>query len=116
VTGDQPAYTQEETRQARERHLASDCPALLPRHVAQVAHALLEAATQAGGGPLKASEVMIYDRDALTIQATATALYHAMRRRLADRGGTGLWMPTNAAWDMRKALEHYVLVTLEGTG
>lgn len=104
-----------EARQAREQHLAAGCAGQLPRRVAQVVHALLEATTQAQGGPLKAIEVMIYDRDAVTVQATTTALTSAMRHRLADRAGPGLWMPTNSAWEMRRALEHYVLTILEGT-
>jgi hypothetical protein len=86
----------------------------LPDRVAQVTHALLEAShahAQAGGActPVRTSEVMIYDHEALTLGSTSSALARAMERRLADRWGWGLWSPTNAAWEMRRALEEAVL-------
>jgi hypothetical protein len=109
-----PEVSPEKAREARDQHLSSGCAGQLPRRRAQVVHALLEATTQAGGGPVRTSEVMIYDREALTVQATGLALFFAMRHGLADRAGPGLWMPSNAAWEMRRALEHYVLDILEG--
>jgi hypothetical protein len=53
----------------------------LPPRVAQVTHAPLEALTQAGGGPLTAAEVMIYDENGLTVQTPRARA----RRCLADR-------------------------------
>jgi hypothetical protein len=80
----------------------------LSLRVAQVAHALMEASTNAGGGPLTAAEVCEYDGEALSVHATAAALTHARRLRLADRFD-GLWFPTNKAWELRRALEDRVL-------
>lgn len=82
-------------------------PADLPRRVAEVTHALMEAWTQAGGSvPVTTSEVMVYDWEALTLGSTSSALFRAMRRyRLADRAGHGLWFPTSGAWEMRNALD-----------
>ena len=73
----------------------------LPPRVAQVVHALLETLTQAGGGPVTAAEVMIYDEQALTVQAAAAALLMGLGLGLADRVGTGLWTATERAWERR---------------
>jgi hypothetical protein len=78
----------------------------LPQRTAEVIHALLETLVQAGGGPVTAREVMIYDHESLTVQATAAALTAAMRvHGLADTAGPGLWTAASAAWEMRRALE-----------
>jgi chorismate-pyruvate lyase len=84
--------------------------AALPERTARVIHALMETITQAGGGPVTAREVMIYDEKALTVQATAAALFAAMTGRgLADRLGPGLWTATGEAWRLRRALEDRLL-------
>jgi hypothetical protein len=87
----------------------------LPARVAEVAYALMEASTQAGGGvPVTTHEVMEYDSRSLTSGSTSSALARAMRFGLADRAAPrGLWMPTNQAWEMRRALEDRVLGTGE---
>lgn len=79
----------------------------LPRRVAHVTHALMESSTQYafGMGLRTPSEVMIYDEEALSLSATSHALVRAMRRGLVDRGGHGLWFPTNLALDHRRAFE-----------
>jgi hypothetical protein len=81
---------------------------LTPR-VAQAVHALLETLAHTRGVPVTAAEVMIYDGQALTVQATAAALAAALRLGLTDRAGTGLWMAANQAREMRRALEDRVL-------
>jgi len=81
----------------------------LPPRVAQVVHALLETLAQAGGGPVAAAEVMIYDEQALTVQGTAAALTAALGLGLADGVGTGLWTATRRAREMRQALEDRVV-------
>jgi hypothetical protein len=87
-------------------------PDQLPQRVAEVIHALLETLTQAGGGPVTARDVMAYDWNALTVQSAAAALTTAMRvHRLADLAGPGLWMATDAAWEMRRALDDQIAGT-----
>jgi hypothetical protein len=83
----------------------------LPLRVAEVTHALMEACRAIGGGvPVTTHEVWRYDERSLTLGATSSALTRAMKLRLADRAAPrGLWMPTNAAWEMRRALEDRVL-------
>jgi hypothetical protein len=93
---------------ARKRH---GQVSRLPRRVAEVAHALMEACTQIGGGvPVTTHEVWERDSRSLTLGSTSSALTRAMRLRLADRAAPrGLWMPTNQAWELRRALEDRVL-------
>lgn len=80
----------------------------LSDRVAEVTHALLEASSQHGSTPLRASEVMIYDARALSARATGVALSKARRHGLAH-GWSGLWFPTELARDLRSALEDRVL-------
>ena len=85
--------------------MTGPAPCGLPLRVAQVTHALMEAWTQAGGGLVTTSEVMVYDENALTLGSTSGALFRAMSRGLVDRAGWGLWFPTSKAWELRRALE-----------
>jgi hypothetical protein len=80
----------------------------LPRRVAHVVHALLEGSGPCafGMGALKPSEVMLYDGEALTVSATNNALQRAMRDyELVDRGGWGIYFPTQRAYNNREAFE-----------
>lgn len=83
----------------------------LPQRVAEVTHALMEASNAIGGGvPVTTYEVWQYDGRSLSLGATSSALTRAMRFRLADRAAPrGLWMATNRAWEMRRALEDRIL-------
>lgn len=84
----------------------------LPRRVAHVAHALMAASDPMafGIGPLKVSEIMIYDGESLSPAATNSALLRAMRKhRLVDRVGYGLYIPSIIALDNRAALEERYL-------
>ena len=92
-------------RQARDRQAQE----LSPR-IAAVVHALLETLTQLGGGPVTAAQVMTYDHDALTVQATGGALAAAARQNLAQQLGPGLWTATDRAWEMRRPLEERVCI------
>lgn len=80
--------------------------ASLPKRVAHVTHALMEAWTQANGScPVTTTEVMEYDAEALTLGSTSSALTRAMRYGLADRVGRGLWFATEQGWKLRRDLE-----------
>jgi hypothetical protein len=83
----------------------------LPRRVARVAHALI-ARTRDNGGMVTTTEVCEYDSpaDAPTVAHTRRALRRAMEPYgLADRAGWNLWMPTNQAYNLRRALEESAL-------
>jgi hypothetical protein len=90
----------------------------LPRRVAEVVHALMEAqgshAADRKRALLTTREVMEYDTDALTIRQTRYALNAALRLRLVDRAAGRYWFPTNAAWEMRRALEDYLFAEESG--
>lgn len=59
-----------------------------------------------GTGPLKVSEIILYDGEALSMAATNAALLRAMRKhRLVDRAGYGLYIPSLLALDNRAAFE-----------
>jgi hypothetical protein len=82
----------------------------LPRRIAEVTHALMEAWTQAGGSaPVTTHEVLEYDSRSLSSASTSSALRGAMRLRLADRAGRGLWFATSRAWELRREMEARVL-------
>lgn len=84
---------------------AAEQVAALPRRTAHAAYALLAYARDYPYGPHRASEVVSYDSEAVSAQATGRALASAMHRGLADRWGEGLWTPTVHAGDLRQALE-----------
>jgi hypothetical protein len=80
----------------------------LPRRVAHVVHALIESSSPYayGEGFRSVGEVMVYDAEAITPNATNSALLRAMRQYgLVDRAGQGLYFPTNLALDHRRQLE-----------
>ena len=82
----------------------------LPLRVAEVTHALMEAWTQAGGGPITTHEVWEYDSRSLTLGATSSALTRALDLDLVDRAAPrGLWFATTKAWEMRHQLEDVLL-------
>jgi len=82
---------------------AADRVAALTRRVAHATFALLETNRELGM-PVKASEVVMYDAEALSVVATGRALSAARRRGLAENWG-GVWTPSLLALDLRKALE-----------
>lgn len=79
----------------------------LPLRVAHVTHAVLAASSEPGGpgpGPLKASEIVVYDWEAIDVRMTGTALAAARRCGLVD-GIRGLWFATPKAHEFGDALE-----------
>lgn len=86
--------------------------AALPHRPARATYALMEAWTaRDGSGPLTAAEVCEYDEPgaAWTVRHTAAALRHARRVGLVSLipgpDGSGLWLATERAWEIRRALE-----------
>jgi hypothetical protein len=88
--------------------------ASLPRRIAHVTHALIESSGPYayGQGLRTTAEVLVYDSESLSQQATYGALIRAVRRGLVDRtvgldDGVwhSLWLPTSLALDHRRALE-----------
>lgn len=80
----------------------------LPRRVAHAVHALMEVRNDVTVGPyghFKASEVVLYDSEALTARHTGTALREAQKLGLAAYIGRGLWTATNLALENRAAFE-----------
>jgi hypothetical protein len=78
----------------------------LPRRVAHVAHALQITCDELGGGPARPREIVVYDREAMTVNITCAALHRAMVDfHLVDRWGRGLYVPTALANDLKQALE-----------
>lgn len=88
---------------------ADEQVAALPRRTAHAVFALLETQRQEGYGPFKASEIVVYDSEAISAVSTGRALFHALSLGLADRWGVGLWTPTNHATLLREALEQRFL-------
>lgn len=85
----------------------------IPRRVAHVTHALMEAWTAVGGSaPVTTAEVCEYDSEALSARHTAAALCRARDHGLA--GGTGgLWFATPRAWELRRILEERTLAEVD---
>jgi hypothetical protein len=87
------------------QELVDDDPAsevaALPRRVAHATHALLAAAGQM---PLKASEILLYDVEALSAASTGAALREAARKGLVANAG-GLWFPRERAHRLQAQLE-----------
>jgi len=82
---------------------AAEQVAALSRRVAHATHALIESSRELNM-PVKASEVIIYDAEALTVNSTGKALSAARRKGLAENWGR-VWTPSLRALDLRKALE-----------
>lgn len=80
----------------------------LPRRVAHAVHALMEIrndVTVGPYGPYRASEIVLYDGEAMSVRATAAALREAQKRGLAVYVGRGLWTAAGIALDHRRAFE-----------
>jgi hypothetical protein len=102
-------------RERRSRPPALDVEAL-PRRVAHVTHALIEAqsAYAFGQQPLRSGEVVLYDGEALDARQTASALRRARNHGLVACAGR-YWFPTFLALEHRRALEErYLRETDEG--
>ena len=82
----------------------------LPRRTATRRYVLLEVEHDPSleGGPFLASQVVVYDEEALTARSTAAALRAAQRLGLAVCAG-GYWTPTFRGYDLRGALEERYL-------
>jgi hypothetical protein len=93
-------------RQLREASTRTVDVEALPRRVAHVVHALLEAQGPMAHGPmpLRCREVMEYDGEALTARATGRALQRARDRGLAQNWGS-LWSPTFLASHYKRQFE-----------
>ncbi len=77
--------------------------AALPRRTAHALHALIESSRDLKM-PALAREVILYDGEAMTVRSTSAGLRHAQFLGLAVFTGR-YWTPTNAALDLRYALE-----------
>jgi hypothetical protein len=86
---------------------------VLPQRVAEVTHAVQIACDEQSGGPVRATEIMVYDRAALTLGSTCSALRRAMEHGLVDRWGRGIYSPTLKAGDLKDALENRYLADSE---
>lgn len=89
--------------------------AALPRRTAHATYALL-ATCEDQHGPAIASEVVIFDSEALSAFSTGRALAAARRRGLAQHWGGGVWAPSNLAYDLRGALEDRFLADTDRGG
>jgi hypothetical protein len=72
----------------------------LPRRVALAVHALMEVRNDPNlgpYGPFKASEIVLYDGEALNARSTAAALREATKYGLVVYIGHGLWTATHFA-------------------
>lgn len=84
---------------------ADEQVAALPRRTAHAAYAIFAAREAAGlPGPVTAREVLIQDKESLSVQSTAAALASAQRHRLVQCWG-GVWSALPAAYALRNALE-----------
>lgn len=80
----------------------------LPRRVAHAVHALMAVRDDANigpYGPFLASEVVLYDGEAVSARATAAALREAKKFGLAVYIGHGLWTATHLALDHASQFE-----------
>ena len=78
--------------------------AALPRRTAHALHALLESSREMNM-PVTAAEAMLYDEEAMGPRGTAMALKHAQRLGYCFVTPGGYWVPGNATYDLRYALE-----------
>lgn len=76
----------------------------LPPRVAHATHALLVTAKERGAVPVKASEIVIHDWEALSTQVTVNALTRAKHEGLALSIG-GVWIATEKAHAVADQLE-----------
>lgn len=101
-------------QQAMERIDRALHVGVLPRRVAHVTHALQIAVDERNGGPVRPSEIMIYDGESLTLGSTCSALRRAMEHGLVDRGGRGLYFAREKAEELRDQLETRYLRDTKG--
>lgn len=83
----------------------------LPRRVAHAVHALLAVRNDVNigpYGPFKASEIVLYDGEALSARSTAAALREAQKLGLAVNI-RGFWTAGRDALDNARALEERYL-------
>lgn len=85
----------------------------LPARVAHVTHALLVSAKGRGSVPVRASEIVVSDWEALTVQDTVNALVRAKHEGLAVGAG-GVWIATEKAHQVAEELEERSLADEEG--
>ncbi len=83
---------------------AAEQVAALPRRTAHAAYALIACCAD-DKGPVRASDVVLYDREAVSAVSTGCALASALRHGLADRWAPGIWVPSLHAMDLRNDLE-----------
>ncbi len=91
----------------------------LPRRTAHAAHALVACSTELGAHERSvpsAAEVILYDAEALSVQATGSALAHAARKGLAFRVPPRYWCVTGWGHKCRAALEDRYLRETEEDG
>jgi hypothetical protein len=74
-----------------------------PRRVAHATYALLVASRE-HNAPVTASEIAVYDTEALDARATGRTLQRAARYQLAGCVGR-YWIPSNSAREFERALE-----------
>ncbi len=91
---------------------AAEQVAALPRRAAHATYAL-HAWIRDYIGPAKASEVVIYDVEALDSRSTGRALAAAQKLGLVERWGAGLWTMTLHGGDLAGALEDRFLAETE---
>lgn len=91
---------------------AAEQVAALPRRTAHAAYAL-HAWIRDYTGPARASEVVLYDKEALDVRSTARALGAAKKLGLVDYWGAGLWTMTPHGGDLAGALEDRFLAETE---
>lgn len=83
-----------------------------PRRVAHAVHALMEVRNDVNigpYGPFKASEIVLYDAEALSARSTAAALREAQKFGLAFYVGHGLWTASHFALDRCRDFEERYL-------
>lgn len=82
----------------------------LPRRIAHVVHALMEAQGPYAFGqmPLRAGEVVVYDGEATTARQTGNALKRARTRGLVMNAGS-LWFPLPHALERKREFEERYL-------
>jgi hypothetical protein len=75
----------------------------LPRRTAHALHGLIVASKELNM-PVTAAEAQVYDEEALTARHTAAGLRHAHRLGLVGYA-VPYWIPSNAALELRAAIE-----------
>lgn len=92
-----------------DHSLPEDVVAALPRRTAHALYALTACArSMHGSGPFFASEIVLYDPEAVSALATGAGLAHARKHGLADNTA-GLWWATSLGNSLWRHLEARVL-------